>query len=159
MSSFQKTMIMARRFLYFASILTVALSLFSCKKESLVDLSQRGGNWTVTSCNEPGSDGVIPIPDENGIFAVGDRIEYNAKSDGVDRLRLFRKVQVNGASMGYDGSFLCTIEGDKLTLQEEVYGGPHALQFTYQIQKLNETEFVLKRIDLGKNEGIVTLRR
>ena len=113
----------------------------------------------MTSCNEPGSDGVIPIPDENGIFAVGDRIEYNAKNEGVDRLSLFRTVQVNGASMDYDGSFLCTIEGDKLTLQEEVYGGPHALQFTYQIQKLNETEFVLKRIDLGKNEGIVTLRR
>ena len=152
-------MIMKRRFLFFASILFVVLSLFSCRKESLVDLSQRGGNWTVTSCNEPGSDGVIPIPDENGIFAVGDRIEYNAKNEGVDRLFLFRTVQVNGASMDYDGSFLCTIEGDKLTLQEEVYGGPHTLQFTYQIQKLNETEFVLKRIDLGKNEGIVTLRR
>lgn len=152
-------MIMKRRFLFFASILFVVLSLFSCRKESLVDLSQRGGNWTVTSCNEPGSDGVIPIPDENGIFAVGDRIEYNAKNEGVDRLFLFRTVQVNGTSMDYDGSFLCTIEGDKLTLQEEVYGGPHALQFTYQIQKLNETEFVLKRIDLGKNEGIVTLRR
>lgn len=150
---------MKRRFLFFASILFVVLSLFSCRKESLVDLSQRGGNWTVTSCNEPGSDGVIPIPDENGIFAVGDRIEYNAKNEGVDRLFLFRTVQVNGASMDYDGSFLCTIEGDKLTLQEEVFGGPHALQFTYQIQKLNETEFVLKRIDLGKNEGIVTLRR
>ena len=150
---------MKRRFLFFASILFVVLSLFSCRKESLVDLSQRGGNWTVTSCNEPGSDGVIPIPDENGIFAVGDRIEYNAKNEGVDRLSLFKTVQVNGASMDYDGSFLCTIEGDKLTLQEEVYGGPHALQFTYQIQKLNETEFVLKRIDLGKNEGIVTLRR
>ena len=150
---------MKRRFLFFASILFVVLSLFSCRKESLVDLSQRGGNWTVTSCNEPGSDGVIPIPDENGIFAVGDRIEYNAKNEGVDRLSLFRTVQVNGASMDYDGSFLCTIEGDKLTLQEEVYGGPHALQFTYQIQKLNETEFVLKRIDLGKNEGIVTLTR
>ena len=150
---------MKRRFLFFASILFVVLSLFSCRKESLVDLSQRGGNWTVTSCNEPGSDGVIPIPDENGIFAVGDRIEYNAKNEGVDRLFLFRTVLVNGASMDYDGSFLCTIEGDKLTLQEEVYGGPHALQFTYQIQKLNETEFVLKRIDLGKNEGIVTLRR
>ena len=150
---------MKRRFLFFASILFVVLSLFSCRKESLVDLSQRGGNWTVTSCNEPGSDGVIPIPDENGIFAVGDRIEYNAKNEGVDRLFLFRTVQVNGTSMDYDGSFLCTIEGDKLTLQEEVYGGPHALQFTYQIQKLNETEFVLKRIDLGKNEGIVTLRR
>ena len=150
---------MKRRFLFFASILFVVLSLFSCRKESLVDLSQRGGNWTVTSCNEPGSDGVIPIPDENGIFAVGDRIEYNAKNEGVDRLFLFRTVQVNGASMDYDGSFLCTIEGDKLTLQEEVYGGPHALQFTYQIQKLNETEFVLKRIDLGKNEGIVSLRR
>ena len=150
---------MKRRFLFFASILFVVLSHFSCRKESLVDLSQRGGNWTVTSCNEPGSDGVIPIPDENGIFAVGDRIEYNAKNEGVDRLFLFRTVLVNGASMDYDGSFLCTIEGDKLTLQEEVYGGPHALQFTYQIQKLNETEFVLKRIDLGKNEGIVTLRR
>lgn len=150
---------MKRRFLFFASILFVVLSLFSCRKESLVDLSQRGGNWTVTSCNEPGSDGVIPIPDENGIFAVGDRIEYNAKNEGVDRLCLFRTVQVNGTSMDYEGSFICTIEDDKLTLQEEVYGGPHALQFTYQIQKLNETEFVLKRIDLGKNEGIVTLRR
>ena len=150
---------MKRRFLFFASILFVVLSLFSCRKESLVDLSQRGGNWTVTSCNEPGSDGVIPIPDENGIFVFVYRIEYNAKNEGVDRLSLFRTVQVNGASMDYDGSFLCTIEGDKLTLQEEVYGGPHALQFTYQIQKLNETEFVLKRIDLGKNEGIVTLRR
>ena len=150
---------MKRRFLFFASILFVVLSLFSCRKESLVDLSQRGGNWTVTSCNEPGSDGVIPIPDENGIFAVGDRIEYNAKNEGVDRLSLFRTVQVNGASMDYDGSFLCTIEGDKLTLQEEVYGGPHAVRFSYQIQKLSESEFVLKRVDLGKNEGIVTLTR
>lgn len=92
-------MIMKRRFLFFASILFVVLSLFSCRKESLVDLSQRGGNWTVTSCNEPGSDGVIPIPDENGIFAVGDWIEYNAKNEGVDRHFLFRTVQVNGASM------------------------------------------------------------
>lgn len=150
---------MKNGFLYFASILTAALLLFSCHKESMVDLSQRGGNWTVTYCNEPGSDGVIPIPDENGIFAVGDRIEYNAKNEGVDRLCLFRTVQVNGTSMDYEGSFICTIEGDKLTLQEEVYGGPHAVRFSYQIQKLSESEFVLKRVDLGKNEGIVTLTR
>lgn len=146
-------------FLSFASILAAALLLFSCHKESLVDLSHRGGNWTVTECNEPGSVGAVPVPDEKGIFAVGDRIEYSAKSNGTDRLSLFRTVQVNGTSFLFQDDFKCTVSGDELTLQEEVYGGSNALRFTYTIQKLNETEFVLKRTDLGKNEGIVSMRR
>lgn len=150
-------------FLSFASILAAALLLLSCHlschKESLVDLSQRGGNWTVTECNEPGSDGVVPIPDEKGIFAVGDRIEYSAKSNGTDRLSLFRTVQVNGTSSLFQDDFKCTVSGDELTLQEEVYGGPVTIRFTYTIQKLSETEFVLKRTDLGKDEGIVTMKR
>jgi len=89
---------MKNGFFCFASILAVSLLLFSCHKESLVDLSQRGGNWTVTACNEPGSSGTVPVPDEKGIFAVGDRIEYSAKSNGTDRLSLFRTVQVNDIS-------------------------------------------------------------
>lgn len=146
-------------FLCFTSVLAAALLFCSCHKESLVDLSQRGGNWTVTECNEPGSDGVVPIPDEKGIFAVGDRIEYSAKSNGTDRLSLFRTVQVNGTSYLFQDDFKCTVSGDELTLQEEVYGGPVTIRFTYTIQKLSETEFVLKRTDLGKNEGIVTMKR
>lgn len=146
-------------FLSFASILAASLLLLSCHKESLVDLSQRGGNWTVTACNEPGSEGAVPVPDEKGIFAVGDRIEYSANSAGTDRLRLFRTVQINGTSTLYEGEFKCTVSGDELTLQEEVYGGPVTIRFTYTIQKLSETEFVLKRTDLGKNEGIVTMKR
>ncbi len=146
-------------FLSFASILAAALLLLSCHKESLVDLSQRGGNWTVTECNEPGSDGAVPVPDEKGIFAVGDRIEYSAKSNGTDRLSLFRTVQVNGTSYLFQDDFKCTVSGDELTLQEEVYGGPVTIRFTYTIQKLSETEFVLKRTDLGKDEGIVTMKR
>ena len=157
-------MIMKNCFLSFASILAAALLLLSCHKESLVDLSHRGGNWTVTECNEPGSDGAVPVPDEKGIFAVGDRIEYSAKSNGTDRLSLFRTVQVNGTSSLFQDDFKCTVSGDELTLQEEVYGGSvyggsNALRFTYTIQKLSETEFVLKRTDLGKNEGIVSMRR
>jgi len=113
----------------------------------------------VTACNEPGSSGTVPVPDEKGIFAVGDRIEYSAKSNGTDRLSLFRTVQVNGISSLFQDDFKCTVSGDELTLQEEVYGGPVTIRFTYTIQKLNETEFVLKRSDLGKNEGIVTMRR
>jgi len=150
---------MKNGFFCFASILAVSLLLFSCHKESLVDLSQRGGNWTVTACNEPGSSGTVPVPDEKGIFAVGDRIEYSAKSNGTDRLSLFRTVQVNGISSLFQDDSKCTVSGDELTLQEEVYGGPVTIRFTYTIQKLNETEFVLKRSDLGKNEGIVTMRR
>ena len=146
-------------FLSFMSIFAAALLLFFCHKESLVDLSQRGGNWTVTACNEPGSSGTVPVPDEKGIFAVGDRIEYSAKSNGTDRLRLFRTLQINSTSTLYEGEFKCTVSGDELTLQEEVYGEPVTIRFTYTIQKLNETEFVLKRSDLGKNKGIVTMRR
>jgi len=145
--------------LCFTSVLAAALLFCSCHKESLVDLSQRGGNWTVTECNEPGSDGVVPIPDEKGIFAVGDRIEYSAKSNGTDRLSLFRTVQVNGTSYLFQDDFKCTVSGDELTLQEEEYGGPVTIRFTYTIQKLSETEFVLKRTDLGKDEGIVTMKR
>ena len=156
-------MIMKNCFLSFASILAAALLLLSCHKESLVDLSHRGGNWTVTECNEPGSDGAVPVPDEKGIFAVGDRIEYSAKSNGTDRLSLFRTVQVNGTSSLFQDDFKCTVSGDELTQEEvyggSVYGGSNALRFTYTIQKLSETEFVLKRTDLGKNEGIVSMRR
>ena len=124
-----------------------------------MDLSQRGGNWKVTQCNEPVSDGVVAVPDEKGIFVVGDRIEYSANSNGSDRLVLFRTIQVKGESILYEGIFKGTVSGDELTLLEEVYGGPHMLRFTYTIQKLTETEFVLKRTDLGKNEGIVTMKR
>lgn len=150
---------MKNGFLCFTSVLTAALLFFSCNKESLVDLSQRGGTWKVTQCNEPGSDGDVPFSDEKGLFAVGDRIEYSATSNGVDQLSLFRTLQVNGTSILYEGIFKCTVSGDELTLQEVVYGGPYALRFTYIIQKLTETEFVLKRSDLGKDEGIVTMRR
>ena len=150
---------MKNGFLCFTSVLAAALLFCSCHKESLVDLSQRGGNWTVTECNEPGSDGVIPIPDEKGIFAVGDKIEYSANSTGTDRLRLYRTVQIKGSSTLYEGEFKCMVTGDELTLHEEVYGGPGMIHFTYTIQKLSETEFVLKRTDLGKNEGIVTMKR
>ena len=152
---------MKNGFLCFTSVLAAALLFASCHKESLVDLSQRGGNWTVTECSEPGSDGVVPIPDENGIFAVGDKIEYSANSSGADLLRLYRTVQIKGSPTPYYDEFRCTVSGDELTLQELVYGGPgsFALRFTYTIQKLSETEFVLKRTDLGKNDGIVTMRR
>ena len=140
-------------------ILFSMLSLSACRKESAVDLSMRFGNWTVTQSSEPTS-GVNPsIPDEYGIFAVGDKIEYN--SGNAERLRLLRTIQINGISQLYEDYFICTLDGDKLTLRAERYGAGagHTLTFTYQIQSLDGTKFVLKRTDLGKNDGIVSMTR
>ena len=139
------------------------LSLSACRKENAVDLSLRFGNWTVTQSSEPSS-GVNPsIPDEYGIFDVGDKVEYTAGTSHTERLRLLRTVQINGNSQSYEDSFLCTLDGDKLTLREESYASAtdagHAVIFTYQIQRLDGTTFVLKRTDLGKEEGVVTLTR
>ena len=139
------------------------LSLSACRKENAVDLSLRFGNWTVTQSSEPSS-GVNPsIPDEYGIFDVGDKVEYTAGTSHTERLRLLRTVQINGNSQSYEDSFLCTLDGDKLTLREETYASAtdagHAVIFTYQIQRLDGTTFVLKRTDLGKEEGVVTLAR
>ena len=144
-------------------VVTSMLSLSACRKESTVDLSLRFGNWTVTQSSEPSS-GVNPsIPDEHGIFDVGDKIEYTAGTGNTERLRLLRTVQINGRSQPYEDYFLCTLDGDKLTLREETYGSAtdagHAVIFTYQIQRLDGRTFVLKRTDLGKDEGVVTLTR
>ena len=139
------------------------LSLSACRKENAVDLSLRFGNWTVTQSSEPSS-GLNPsIPDEHGIFNVGDKVDFTAGTSHTERLRLLRTVQINGNSQSYEDSFLCTLDGDKLTLREESYASAtdagHAVIFTYQIQRLDGTTFVLKRTDLGKEEGVVTLTR
>lgn len=144
-------------------VVTSMLSLSACRKESTVDLSLRFGNWTVTQSSEPSS-GVNPsIPDEHGIFDVGDKIEYTAGTGNTERLRLLRTVQINGRSQPYEDYFLCTLDGDKLTLREEAYASgtdeSRAVIFSYQIQRLDGTTFVLKRTDLGKNEGVITLTR
>lgn len=144
-------------------VVTSMLSLSACRKESTVDLSLRFGNWTVTQSSEPSS-GVNPsIPDEHGIFDVGDKIEYTAGTGNTERLRLLRTVQINGRSQPYEDYFLCTLDGDKLTLREEAYASgtdeSRAVIFSYQIQRLDGTTFVLKRTDLGKNEGVVNLTR
>ena len=139
------------------------LSLSACRKENAVDLSLRFGNWTVTQSSEPSSRLNPSIPDEYGIFDVGDKVEYTAGTSHTERLRLLRTVQINGNSQSYEDSFLCTLDGDKLTLREETYASAtdagHAVIFTYQIQRLDGTTFVLKRTDLGKEEGVVTLAR
>lgn len=140
-------------------VLISMLSLSACSKESTVDLSMRFGNWTVTQCSEPTSGGTLSIPDEYGIFAFGDKIEYN--SGNAERLRLLRTIMINGMSQLYEDYFICTLDGDKLTLKEETYGAGAGLSltFTYQIQSLDGTKFILKRTDLGKKDGIVTMTR
>jgi hypothetical protein len=68
---------------------------------------------------------------------------------------------INGMSQLYEDYFICTLDGDKLTLKEETYGAGAGLSltFTYQIQSLDGTKFILKRTDLGKKDGIVTMTR
>ena len=107
-------------------VLVSFIAFVSCEKDSSIDLSQRFGNWTVIQSNDPLSEGAVAVPDENGIFAVGD-----------------------------------TLDGNKLTLHEELYGegASHSLRLSYLILSLTKGDFTLKRADLGKNEGIVTLRR
>ena len=149
-----------QRFLLFLLFPTTLFSFFSCGKESSVDLSQRFGNWTVVQCTEPKSEGTVIVPDENGIFAAGDKIEYTSPTSSSERIRLTRTIQIKGSSQLFEDNFICTLNGDTLTLLEEVYGGEtHALSFAYKIQYLDGTQFRLKRVDLGKDEGIVTMKR
>lgn len=154
---------MNHRAAFFFLVFSSMLALSACRKENTVDLSMRFGNWTVTQSSEPTSGSNPSLPDEHGIFDVGDKIEYNAGTGNTERLRLLRTIQINGNSQSYEDYFLCALDGNKLTLKEEAYAfGANvgsAVLFTYQIQRLDETTIVLKRTDLGKNEGIVTLMR
>lgn len=142
-------------------VLVSFIAFVSCEKDSSIDLSQRFGNWTVIQSNDPLSEGAVAVPDENGIFAVGDKIEYGSGASGTERICLKRTIKINGNSIPYEVYFVCTLDGNKLTLHEELYGegASHSLRLSYLILSLTKGDFTLKRADLGKNEGIVTLRR